>query len=253
MLQNGNFSGGWETLPAIEEAGFLKNQKPMGWEISWLNKNEAMYGDPNSVATGIPECVHKLSEQLPANEQLDGPDALILDGDATYKIFSFAAAFGATLKQTVTGLKPGSSATLTVPIQVHLRGETDPYGAESGVWVNGEGRWVNGFDMGDHKWYRHEVKFTVPDSGQAEIVIRVKSKWPRGKDFFIDGVTLDARPDGGGGSQPPGETGTPGSGDGTTQTVFIQVPPGVQVNTSSGSATGVIEVKVPSGVTVEVV
>lgn len=253
MLQNGNFSGGWETLPAIEDAGFLRNQQPIGWELRWLNKNEQIYDDPNSVATGIPECVHKLSDQLPENERLGGPNALILDGDATYKIFSFAAAFGASLTQTVSGLKPGSSATLTVPIQVHLRGETDQYGAESGVWVNGEGKWVNGFEMGDHQWYRHEVKFTVPNSGEAKIEIRVKSKWPKGKDFFIDGITLDAKSAGTDLSDPPDVATPPVDVSSGAQTTFIQAPPGITVVTKEGNQNDVIEVIVPRGMNVEIV
>ncbi|MEM7119124.1 MAG: hypothetical protein AAF614_42295 [Chloroflexota bacterium] len=148
MLQNGTFSEGWETLPAIREANYLRNQRPHGWEVSWLAVGDSLFGDPHTTVGGIPECVHKLSEQLPINEQLGQPNALILAGKAVYKIFSASAPFGATLTQTVTNLVPGSIATLTVPIQVHLRGETDPYGAESGVWVNGEGAWVHGFKMG---------------------------------------------------------------------------------------------------------
>lgn len=252
MLQNGDFSGGWETLPALEDAGFLRNQQPLGWTIEWLNKNEPLYDDPNSLATGIPECVHKLADQLPDNEQLGARDALILEGNATYKIFSFAAAFGATLSQTVTGLKAGSKAKLTVPIQVHLRGETDQFGAESGVWVNEEGGWVNGFDMGDHKWHDHVVEFTVPDSGEAEIVIRVKNKWPKGKDFFIDGITLDAKSAGSVSEDPPDEA-TPPVIDQSLKMVFIQAPAGVEVKMTKGNEGDVLEVKVPPGVAVEIV
>lgn len=192
MLQNGIFSEGWETLPAIREANFLRNQRPHGWQLEWLPIGASLFGDPNTKVGGIPECVHKLSKQLPPHEHLGQPNALILAGDTVYKIFSASAPFGATLSQTVTNLSPGSTATLTVPIQVHLRGETDPYGAESGVWINGEGGWVHGFKMGDRRWYEHKIRFTIPANGEADIVIRVKSKWPRGKDFFLDGITLEA-------------------------------------------------------------
>lgn len=190
MLRNGDFSESWETLPAIEEVGWLRNQRPHGWQIEWLEIGQPLYDDPNSTAKGIPECVHKLSTQLPPDEQLGAKNALILAGNATYKIFHSGASFGATLSQMVQGLPAGAQATLVVPIQTHLREETDPYGAESGVWVNGEGTWVNGMTMGDRNWYEHEVTFTVPANGVAEVVIRVKSKWENPKDFFIDGVTL---------------------------------------------------------------
>ncbi|MBK8905133.1 MAG: SH3 domain-containing protein [Anaerolineaceae bacterium] len=192
MLRNGNFTEGWETLPPLREAGNLKNQRPNHWQLTWLNVGDPLYADPNSRVTGIPECVHKLSTQLPADEQPGGARALILAGKTTYKIFSSGAVFGAALAQTVTGLRPGSRAVLTVPIQAHLHGETDDYGAESGVWVNGEGSWVNGRVMCDRQWYRHTVEFIVPGNGTADIVIRVKSKWPKPKDFFMDAVSLEA-------------------------------------------------------------
>ena len=249
MLQNGSFSDGWETLAAIIEANFLRNQRPNGWQIEWLAMGEPLYDDPNTLAKGIPECVHKLSTQLPQNERLGGPFALILAGNAVYKIFSATAPFGATLSQTVTGLQPGSKATLVVPIQVHLHGETDAYGAESGVWVNGVGGWVNGFDMGDRHWYEHEREFTVPADGQAEIVIRVKSKWQRAKDFFFDGITLDAQP----ADDSPPDDDKPPVDPGETKTVFIQAPDGVQIKQGTCDEVHVVEVNAGPGVKIEVV
>lgn len=192
MLQNGDFSEDWETLPAIERANWLRNQRPFGWQIEWLDVGEPLYDDTGNRAQGIPECVHKLSTQLPDDEQKDAVNALILAGDRTYKIFSAGAAFGATLSQTVIGLVPNTQARLVVPIQAHLHGDDDPHAVESGVWVNGVGGWVNGKTMGDRRWYRHELDFTIPDSGRAEVVIRVKSKWNRPKDFFLDDIALTA-------------------------------------------------------------
>jgi len=241
MLQNGAFSDGWETLPAITDANFLKNQRPHGWQLSWVAIGESLYDDPNSKSGGIPECVHKLNEQLPENERRDGRNALILAGNAVYKTFSANAPFGTTLSQTVTGLEPHSTATLTVPIQVHLHGETDAYGAESGVWVNDIGGWVNGFDMGDRQWYEHKITFTVPANGEAEIVIRVKSKWPKGKDFFFDKVTLEA------------ETAVIDDGNVETKTVFLRLPPGVQIKQGVSNQANVVEVNAGPGVEIEVV
>ncbi|MCP4415455.1 MAG: hypothetical protein GY805_02460 [Chloroflexi bacterium] len=252
MLQNGTFSEGWETLPALIEANYLRNQRPHGWQIEWLPMGQSLFGDSGVTVGGIPECVHKLSEQLPPNEQLGERDALILAGDAVYKIFSANAIFGATLSQTVTGLQPNSSATLTVPIQVHLHGETDAYGAESGVWVNGEGQWVHGFDMGDRNWYKHKLTFTVPASGEAEIVIRVKSKWQKGKDFFFDGIELEAET----AVVPPPKTTSddklPVEPE-TVKTVHIQLPPDVQIKHGTTAEANVVEVNVGPGVKVEIV
>ena len=243
MLKNGAFLDGWETLPAIREASYLRNQRPFHWQIEWLEIGTPLFNDPYTKAGGIPECIHKLSAQLPAHEQLGQPNALILAGDTVYKIFDATAPFGATLSQTVTNLLPGSTATLTVPIQVHLHGETDAYGAESGVWVNGEGKWVHGFKMGDRRWYKHQVSFSVPASGEAEIIIRVKSKWQRPKDFFFDGITLEAEaaaPDKEDVSNPPLPP--------KTQVVHIQLPEGFTLSHTEGNVPNVVQVIAPAGV-----
>jgi hypothetical protein len=243
MLRNGSFTEGWTDMPP---AGFLINQQPNGWELRWLAPGESLFGADDR-AGGVPECVHKLAGQLPPQEQLGGPEALILEGDATYKIFHANAPFGAELSQTVTGLQPGSTARLTVPVLAALHGETDSYGAESGVWVNGEGQWVNGGEMGDRRWYRHQVEFIVPDSGTADIVIRVKSKWPRPKDFFIDGVKLEAVAAG------PGDTGVGPIRDSAETVIHLTVPAGVRVVTAAGDEPGVVVVTVPPGMKLRII
>jgi len=191
MLKNGSFSEGWTDMPPT--ADYLINQQPNGWRLSWVELGQPLY-DAHDKTRGIPECVNKHKDQLPPNEQVGGPDALILVGEYTYKIFHSGASFGAELAQTVTGLEPGSFGKLTVPILADLHGDHDPYAAESGAWVNDKGNWVAGGTMGDRAWYRHLVSFTVPEDGRAEIVIRVKSKWMSPKDFFVDGIKLEAVP-----------------------------------------------------------
>ena len=240
MLKNGSFTEGWETLSAV--AGFLRNQRPNSWQLRWLEPGESLFG-AGDVAKGIPECVHKLSEQLPDNEKLGGKDALILAGDTTYKIFSATAPFGAELKQTVTGLKAGSTAKLTVPVQVHLHGETDQFGAESGVWVNGEGEWVNGGKMGDRTWYHHTYEFTVPADGTAEIMIRVKSKWMSPKDFFIDGITLEAAT--------AVTTDDTDSNQPTPATIQVKAPAGVSVTVNQSNDAPEVIITVPPHITVD--
>ncbi len=238
MLQNGSFSKGWSDMPPT--SFHLINQQPNGWRLRWLAEGESLFGD-GATAAGIPECVHKLASQLPPNEQLGGSKALILAGTAVYKIFNANAAYGAELIQTVTGLAPNSEATLIVPIQLHQDGETDIYGAESGVWVNGEGEWANGKMMGNRKWYRHKRMFTVPADGTAVITIRVKSKWPSPKDFFIDGITLDAQ-------EKPIQSPPPPS---KKNTVRVTIPNGYTLIVWEDGKDDTVTVTVPPGVTVE--
>lgn len=240
MLKNGSFTEGWTDLPPV---GVLINQQPRHWNLRWIEPGESLFGVDDK-SRGVPECVHKLANQLPLNEQLGAPDALILEGDTTYKIFHGGAPFGAELSQTVEGLAPGSTARLTVPIQVHLHGDTDAFGAESGAWVNGEGEWVNGHRMGDREWYEHEVEFTVPDDGKAEIAIRVKSKWFSGKDFFFDGIKLEAVT----------AADIPESADTepVASIVKMRVPAGIEVVTEAGDNPNVIVVSIPNNLTLEV-
>ncbi len=148
--------------------------------------------DSTDKATGVCECVHKEQPyDLPPHEWLGEPDALILQGKVVYKLFG-KEAWGSELSQTVN-LEPGSEWRLIVPVQVHLHGDTDPYAAESSVRVNGRPAlsWANSLAMGDHNWCKHEITFTVPADGAADISVRVKDKWQgKSKDFFIDDISL---------------------------------------------------------------
>jgi hypothetical protein len=248
MLKNGSFTEGWKDVQA--PYGYLINQEPTGWQLRWLDVGEDLFGSGDK-ATGIPECIHKLARQLPGNEQLGAANALILEGDTTYKIFNSGAAFGAELSQTVTGLQPGSKAKLLTPVLVVLYKETDPYAAESGVWINGEGHWVNSRDMGGtRKWYTHETEVTVPANGTIEIVIRVKSKWQSPKDFFIDGIKLEAVPASSTPApNPPATTPPPQTTGGNV--LRVSVPTGMQVITTTSDDPNVIVISVPSGTQIE--
>lgn len=191
-IVNGSFEQGWTNLPPAP--GFLINQEPKGWRLTWLGVGEPIWDDGSATAQGVPECLHKLEAGLPPDEWAGGPRPLILEGKATYKTFHFAAPFGTELYQSVGGLPPGTTWRLTVPIQLHTHGDNDPWAAESGVWATTSadqaGGWVSGGTMGDHHWFFHKVEITVPADGRIEVYIRVKSKWNRGKDFFIDDVRL---------------------------------------------------------------
>ena len=250
MLKNGSFTKGWDDLPPAP--GHLINQNPKGWVLKWLEPGTSLFGADDK-AQGVPECVHKLAKQLPPNEQLGAPDALILAGDTTYKIFHANSSFGAQLAQTVSGLKPGSKATLTVPILAVLYDETDPFGAESGVWVNGVGEWVHSGKMGNRQWYKHKITFIVPDNGTAVIEIRVKSKWMRPKDFFIDGITLKATAV----TTPPPVIGQPPieppvQPHPASDTLQVHVPDGVKVVTAISNEPGIVVIVLPPGMKTDI-
>ena len=206
-IVNGSFEDGWTNLPPVE--GFLINQNPNGWTLDWLERGEQVWdfrtmypGNPDvGIVSGVAEMIHKLSRQLPPDEQLGGPHALILDGDAVYKMFHRGAVFGGQLTQTVR--LPAGTYRLTVPVQLHWHESLDPdnpswdtYTAESGAWVlfdgEQEGGWATARDMGDRRWFSHVVEFTLPAEQDVEVLIRVKTIYWSPKDFFIDAVRLEA-------------------------------------------------------------
>ena len=205
-LENGSFEDGWTDLPPVE--GYLINQNPNGWTLTWLERGETVWdlrtihpNDPTvGVVSGVAEMIHKLNHQLPPNEQLGGPNALILEGGAVYKMFHRGAAFGGQLTQKV--VLPAGHWRLTVPVQLHWHENLDPddptwdtFTAESGAWVlfNGQqhGDWATAREMGDRRWYYHVVEFQLAQETEVEVLIRVKSIYWSPKDFFIDAVWLE--------------------------------------------------------------
>lgn len=206
FLRNGSFEGGWTDEAPVD--GYLINQEPKEWDLTWLEKGETVWdlrtmnpAHPNiGVVTGIAEMLHKLKNQLPPHEQPGGPNALILEGNTVYKIFHRAGVFGSQLYQEVT--LPAGNWRLTVPVQLHWHESLDPndpswdtFTAESGAWVltstTQAGGWATARDMGDRRWFYHVIEFNLPAETEVGILIRVKSIYMSPKDFFIDAIWLE--------------------------------------------------------------
>ena len=156
----------WKTLPD-------GNQEPLGWALNYVS--------------GWAECVHKLSSQLPPDEQLDGSNALILHGDKVYKIFRGFGPFSVELKQTVSGLRPGSTLMLRVPIQVHATRGAGIEEARIKLSLNNEEKEVR---ASDHEWVYGTVQTEVPSNGIVDITIHVESTSEGSINFFIDDLKL---------------------------------------------------------------
>ena len=199
-IKNGNFEDGWEDVGA--EVGHLANQRPWDWELDWLDIGQPLYDNSDTLAGGVPEYFHCKNEELPPDQRFGAKNAHILDGSTAYIIANDYAPFGAELYQEVNGLPAGATFRLTVSVLAVLYGDSAPWSAEAGVWVNTTGRkggasrdwtgaWANGQEMGDRRWHEHVVDFVVPPTGTVEVIIRVKSKRDTFKDFFIDNVRLE--------------------------------------------------------------
>jgi hypothetical protein len=184
-LINGSFEESWVDVTN-------RVQRPNYWDLYRIPVGDPLFDstNPADVATGTCECKHLLNDQLPVDQQIGGLDVLILDGLTVYKLFGVYEKWGSELSQTVGGLAPGSRWRVTVPIRVHLHEDPGEWSAESSVWVNSVGYWVNGIQMGEQNWCKLEQTFVVPADGSAEIAIRMKSKYALPKDFFIDDIRL---------------------------------------------------------------
>lgn len=200
-LVNWSFENGWIDMPPAP--GNLINQQPNGWTLYWLPPGSPMWDAPQDTARGVPECLHKPKNTLPPNEWPGGPNALILDGETTYKMFHAGTSFGSQLTQVIPNM-PAGRYRLIVPVQLHWQENLDPNDptwdsltAESGAWivVNGQkiGQWVNARQMGDRQWYYHQVEFQLNSPANVEVLLRFKSKYAK-KDFFIDAVRLESIP-----------------------------------------------------------
>jgi len=181
-FDNPCFSNGWETIAE-------GNQEPHGWDISWLENGELTpWGEP---VTRWPEIVHKLSGQLPPDEQLGGENALILCGDAVYKLFG-SGIWDATLSTVLTGLTPGNRYKITGQFNVHYH---DEYNAADDMTI--EFRTAESLDklqsarLIPEKWVTATVEGKADISGFIDLSIRFYMRWPNSISVFVDNMLIE--------------------------------------------------------------
>ena len=174
-----------------------QKQQPVGWELTWVEPGQPIYdSNGQDIATGSSESVHKYFEQLPPNERPGGPDALILEGDYTFKNFKKDTIWATQMSQTVA-LPAGSQWLISVPMQLHVDARSgSPWDAEASLWVNDFGYWSNIENLGDRRWCNFLIQFTVPEAGEARFDIRFKSKFLMTHNFFTDDVRLVPKAEG---------------------------------------------------------
>lgn len=202
MIKNNSFENGWTDI--LTNYGNLVNQQPQDWQITWLEPGETSWAVNQKTGvkptiTTVPECLHKLNSQLPPDEQLGGTNALILDGNATYKMFAFNGVWAASLKQTVP-VPQNTLLDLTVPLQVHYHGA---YGNEDSpdeveIWLLIDGQIVKKLfalpDLPNRKWVDLQHSFATSNT-QITIELRFMTKWANSRDVFIDNLSLEAAND----------------------------------------------------------
>jgi hypothetical protein len=230
----------WFTTPSGDPRG-ARNQIPPGWMLTVTptgqpltiptKKSDCGTQTVAAVASGPPECVHKLESQLPADEKKGAARSLIISGDKVYKIFAGGGGntFAATLSQTVD-FPSGSK----IKIGAWVLAETsDPVNPACGK-LEDDHAWVildfgtahdkrNLTQMLAHHdlagqgntraWNLLVCESTIPASGKETIALTVQQNWRGNVDFFIGMVTdtvITVNPTPGGTGEP---TNTPAAND----------------------------------------
>ena len=200
-IANPSFEDGWET--DYPNGGL---QYPHGWVTTWTPNGQVMPLSPKwqggvqvpAISGGHGKYEHKLSWQLPPNEQLGQPRALILEGTTVYKPYSEWVANAIQLNQTVSG-PPGTYARVIVYIlgEEHNAPPYEPdHFAASVKLGNSEDRrglaqMLTHFDIpgNERPWNKFDVLAQFPPSGQLPLTIIMELNWATLTDFFIDNVS----------------------------------------------------------------
>ncbi len=205
-IANPSFEGGWATDGRGNQTpnGWTRNTPSTGATMPFPTKMQQGAIVP-AISDGPGEYVHKLSWQLPPEERLGQPRALILDGGAVYKAFDLYHSHALQLGQTLTG-PPGHFIRVTV----YILGEThdtptsptgkleDDHFVASVRLGSVEDRRIYAtmktrFDIPGNQraWNQFMVTAQLPASGQLPLMITVQQNWAGKTDFFIDDIHAD--------------------------------------------------------------
>jgi hypothetical protein len=144
----------------------------------------------HEVVKCIADTVHMDPLHLPPDEHLGGEDALILDGNWTFKVFRGTGPFSERMECDVPST--GERIKLRLPIQTHAHGDGSTGAAAYRIGVDGVfGRWYTTFiDFMDRTWFTLEEEF-VSSGSTAHITLDLESRAIGGIDFWLDKLEYD--------------------------------------------------------------
>lgn len=198
LLVNHGIPTGWtNSLPWLN----LTNQQPHGFHTHISVPGEELdsadsYTGPDdapmvTTATVVPECRHIHKGWLPADEQPGAENALILEGEWVYKVFSSSGAFSHDIYAWVRAPADGL-LEVAVPIQVHYNpnpgGDGSPGAAVWRLRIDGDADIWNTFYDGflDRVWYFQHHYLNVTAGQVVTIRLQLESRSEAGIDFFTD-------------------------------------------------------------------
>jgi len=200
-ITNPSFEGGWVT--DWDNGGL---QYPNDWVTTWTPNGQEMPLSPKwasgqqipALSDGHGLYQHFSSNELPPNEWLGQPRALILNGQWTYKAYSLYTQQALQLNQTVSG-SPGLYARVIVYI---LGEENDDRPLEYDFFAasvklgdvedrRAYTQMVTHFDIpgNERAWNKFDVLAQFPASGQLSLTIVMQQNWQIPTDFFIDNIS----------------------------------------------------------------
>jgi hypothetical protein len=200
IIANPSFENGWVDDPANDA------QYPNGWVTTWTPAGQEMPLSPKwangqqipAISDGHGKYEHKLYWQLPVDEQLGQPRALILEGQTVYKPYGLYVQHALKLNQTVSG-SPGLYARVIVYIlgEEHVAPplEYDHFAASVKLGNiedrRGYAQMVTHFDVPGNQraWNKFDVLAQFPPSGQLTLTIVMQQNWQTLTDFFIDNIS----------------------------------------------------------------
>ena len=189
-MKNGSFELPWTNLPPVGGHGLI-NQQPANFTLTIAEPGQPAWDIRNQklnsalIPSGWPECIHKLTQQLPPHQQPGGSDPLILDGTKVYKVFSGGDQFAVELKQVFTNTAP---IRYQLPVRVHyhaLVNSDSPDTAQVHILVNGTRvKFLKAIpDLPNEEWVYPEID---TPAGEVTLQVRFASIWKMPIDFFMD-------------------------------------------------------------------
>lgn len=181
-----SFEDGWQDDPLQPD----RRQIPNGFSLEIIKSGTPLpYGNAN--ATGEVEAMHRLNGQLPPDEQRGGENALVLDGEHTYKIQAVRMATGTSLIKRFATTNP---VEVSVPVQCHYQApdsynRVPPLESEdvyAVLLLNGEEAARLQFpELRDRTWMVLEGT-AVPLNGIVTVELRFVTKWQNSRDLWTD-------------------------------------------------------------------
>jgi GH25 family lysozyme M1 (1,4-beta-N-acetylmuramidase) len=112
-------------------------QVPTGWRINWRETKEGAWPNPLSEWPFLrPEMNRLPASKLAPDEQIDAPQALILEGGHTLKLFKGGGAMNATLITPVAAADAPRRLRLVVPVFADLVKGYTSKPQQAKVWAN---------------------------------------------------------------------------------------------------------------------